>query len=78
MSARDVILILCYLGVGAVGVYITMAPRRLFTRPEDRPRYRPEAVEYESDQGRRLRTIAGPGMIVLAVILIALRLLDAA
>jgi hypothetical protein len=51
------------------------APRRLFVRSEDPARYRPEAVEYDSDQGRRLRTRVGPALIVLALILIAVRFL---
>jgi hypothetical protein len=75
MSARDVFLILCYLAVGALGAYIMTAPRRLFTRPEDPARYRPEAVDYDSDQGRWLRRVAGPVMIVLALVLIVVRFL---
>jgi hypothetical protein len=75
MSAKDWILIACFLGVGAVGVYMTMAPRRLFSRPEDPPRYRPEAVEYDSEQGRWLRTRIGPALILVAAVLIAIRFL---
>ena len=78
MTAKDAILILCYLAVGAVGAYIMMAPRRLFTRPEDPARYRPEAVERDSGHGRWLRTVMGPALVVAALVLIALRLLEAA
>lgn len=78
MTAEDAILILCYLAIGAVGVYIMTAPRRLFTRPEDPARYRPEAVELDSDHGRWLRRMIGPALIVAAIVLIALRLLEAA
>jgi hypothetical protein len=75
MTARDWFVIVGFLAVGATGVYMTMAPRRLFTRPEDPARYRPEAVEYDSEQGRWLRTRIGPALIVVAIVLIALRLL---
>jgi uncharacterized membrane protein YdfJ with MMPL/SSD domain len=75
MTARDWILIALFLALGAVGAYMMMAPRRLFTRPEDPARYRPGAVEYDSDQGRWLRTRAGPALIVAAIVLIVLRFL---
>lgn len=78
MSAKDAVLILAYLAVAGVGAYIMTAPRRLFTRPEDPPRYRPEAVERDSGHGRWLRTVIGPAMVVVALVLIALRLLEAA
>ncbi len=78
MSAKDLILIACFLAMGAVGAYMMAAPRRLFTRAEDPARYRPEAVEYDSAQGRRLRTMIGPALIVAAIVLIALRLWGAA
>jgi hypothetical protein len=75
MSGKDWVVIAGYFVVGAVGVYMTMAPRRLFTRAEDPPRYRPEAVEYDSDHGRWLRTVMGPALIVLAIVLIVIRFL---
>jgi hypothetical protein len=75
MSAKDAILIVLFLMMAAVGVYMMAAPRRLFTRAEDPARYRPEAVEYDSDQGRWLRTRVGPALIALALVLIAVRFL---
>jgi cytochrome c oxidase assembly factor CtaG len=75
MNAKDWILIALFLAMGAMGAYIMTAPRRLFTRAEDPARYRPEAVEYDSDQGRWLRTRMGPALIVVAIVLIAFRFL---
>ena len=76
MTVKDVILLLAYLSIGVMGAYVMTAPRRLFTRPEDPPRYRPGAVEYDSDQGRRARRIVGPAFILLSAVLVARHLLS--
>ena len=73
MSVRDWILIACYLGIGATGVYMIAAPRRLFTRSDDPSAFRPEAVEYDSPQGLWLRKTAGPVLVGIALILIVTR-----
>lgn len=36
----------------STGAYMRTAPRRLFTRPDDRSEYRPQATELHSEQGR--------------------------
>jgi hypothetical protein len=73
MSVRDWILIACFLGIGATGVYMIAAPRRLFMRSEDPAAYRPEAVEYDSPQGVWLRKTAGPLLVGISLIFIVTR-----
>jgi hypothetical protein len=73
MSVRDWIMIACALAVGATGIYMFAAPRRLFMRAEDPAAYRPEAVEYDSPQGVWLRKTAGPLLVGIALIFIVTR-----
>jgi hypothetical protein len=73
MSVRDWIMIACSLALGATGVYIIAAPRRLFMRADDPAAYRPETVEYDSPQGVWLRKTAGPALIVIALVFIITR-----
>jgi hypothetical protein len=70
VTVRDWIFIALAVGVGATGLYMMAAPRRLFMRAEDPARYRPEAVEYDSARGVRLRKTVGPVLVGAALIFI--------
>lgn len=74
MTARDLLFFALYAGIAGVGLYLMAAPRRLFTRADEPARYRPEAVEYDSAQGRWLRKTAGPMLVVAGLALILVRL----
>jgi hypothetical protein len=67
MSLSDLLFVGGAALIGATGLYMMAAPRRLFTRAEDPARFRPEAVEYDSSQGVWLRKVQGPAMIAVAV-----------
>jgi hypothetical protein len=60
-------LIVFALALGGFGLYLVAAPRRLFTRPEDPARFRPGAVELESERGRWNRFVIGPSLIGTAL-----------
>ena len=74
MTLPPWIFILLYAGISGLGLYLTAAPRRLFTRADEPARYRPEAVDYDSEQGRWLRRTAGPILIVAGLALLLVRL----
>jgi hypothetical protein len=76
VSARDLVFLALYAGIAALGLYLIAAPRRLFTRADEPARYRPEAVEYDSAQGRWLRRTAGPILVVAGLALILVRLVS--
>ena len=60
--------------LAVTGIYILLAPRRLFMRPDEPASYRPEAVEYDSAHGVWLRKTAGPMFIVIALVLALVRI----
>jgi hypothetical protein len=70
VSALGIALLFDCVALSATGVYIMAAPRRLFVFPEDRARFRPEAVDYDSPQGRRLRRLA-PWFAFLPLVVLA-------
>jgi hypothetical protein len=58
MSERDIIVLFDCVAFSATGFYIMSAPRRLFMRADEPARFRPEAVEYDSPKGVRMRRLA--------------------
>jgi hypothetical protein len=71
VTERDVIVLVGCVALAATGFYIMAEPRRLFMRADEPARFRPEAVEYDSPQGVRIRRLApfyafGPIVFLLA------------
>ena len=58
MTLRDGLVLFDAVVISATGFYVMAGPRRLFMYPEDPAEFRPEAVEYESPRGRRIRRLA--------------------
>jgi hypothetical protein len=75
VSERSALLLFACIAMSATGFYVMAGPRRLFVYPEDRARFRPEAVEYDSPQGRRMRRLAPFYAYVPPVVLLAYWLL---
>lgn len=71
MSERDFLVLFGCVAIGGTGLYVMTAPRHLFTRPEDPARYRPFAVEYDSDTGVRQRRLARAYAIGAPLVLLA-------
>ena len=67
MTAHDWAFLIVCASVALAGLYIMAEPRRLFVRADEPSRYRPEAVEYDSPQGVRLRRMA-PVMVGLSLL----------
>jgi hypothetical protein len=63
-TVRDALHLAAGLAAAGAGAYMMMAPRRLFMRAEDPAEYRPEAVEYDSAEGRWLRKGFGPALVI--------------
>ncbi|HZG45150.1 MAG TPA: hypothetical protein VEZ41_02640 [Allosphingosinicella sp.] len=70
-AQHPVIWLLIGLLLVAVGAYMRTAPRRLFTRPEDRSEYRPQATEFDSEQGRWLTRTYPPILMIAGLALVA-------
>jgi hypothetical protein len=66
MSGHDWAFLIGCGSVALAGLYIMAEPRRLFIRADERSRYRPEAVDYDSPQGVRMRAMA-PVLVGLAL-----------
>lgn len=60
--------------LAGTGAYMWSAPRRLFTRAEDRAEYRPQATELESGQGRWLTRTYPPVLMIAGLALAAYNL----
>lgn len=71
MTERDALVLFECVAIGATGLYVMSAPRHLFTRAEDPPRYRPHAVEYDSPKGVRMRRFARWYVVVAPLVLLA-------
>lgn len=67
MSPVDPALIMFALVAGGLGAYLLAAPRRLFPLSEEPARYRPGAIERDSEHGRWLRFGFGPQLIGAAL-----------
>lgn len=58
MTERDVLVLIDSVAVSGTGFYVMAEPRRLFMRADEPARFRPEAVEYDSPKGVRMRRLA--------------------
>ena len=74
MDKGEWTLLVAGLSLAVVGAYIMARPRRLFVFDEDPAEYRPEAVEFGSDQARWLRR-AAPAYLAVGLVLIAVAVL---
>ena len=74
-SFREAFYVVAGLALAGAGAYMMAAPRRLFMRAEDPAEYRPEAVEYDSVQGRWLRKRMGPAALAGGLAFVLFRFL---